>query len=451
MDGLLPVIMLVCGALAGAAAGFGLARLMRRAADAPSEAHEKLRLEQAALQARCTVQEAQRTENKQEIDSLQRELRTTREAVATLEAQKQAQEARIMQHQADLKAMQEQNRLQFEHLAAGILEKNTAKFNEHSAKSLQDMLSPLKKDFGEFRKTVDESFGAHFRTQSTLKEEIQKIVLQADGLTKALKGDSKAQGNWGEIILERILEEAGLQKGREYTLQGVELGMKHTEHGGNLKPDVIVNLPEGKHLIIDSKVSLTHYERFCSEEQEAERAIHLKMFLKSLRNHVDDLEERRYQNSSVLGTPDFVMMFMPIEGAFALALQQDAQLHAYAWGKQVTIVCPSTLFATLRTVASVWRVEQQNRNTQKIAEAGGKLYDKMAGFVQDIEEIGERIEKLGATYNGAMNKLKTGKGNILRQAEQLRELGAKTSKQLPKQLMELGVIDDEAADMEEVA
>jgi DNA recombination protein RmuC len=261
-----------------------------------------------------------------------------------------------------------------------------------------------------------------------------KMSVQAENLTNALKGDSKVQGNWGEVILEKILEESGLRKGMNYSVQGGGLNLRDAE-GRLQKPDVIVNLPEGKHVIIDSKVSLTHYERFVSEQNEQARGLHIKQYLSSVRKHAEELGARRYQDSDALGTPDFVLMFMPIEAAYILAVQQDPEIHSFAWGKKVVIVCPTTLFATLKTIASVWRLELQNRNAQEIARQGGALYNAIADFSKDMEILGKQIGTVGKTYEAAMKKLSSQRGNILGRTEKLRELGAKTSKSIPAGLL----------------
>lgn len=331
--------------------------------------------------------------------------------------------------------------LQFENLANRIFEEKTNAFSRQSQEGLSQMLSPLRERLQEFQKRVEDSFGAHAREQYSLKKEIENIVAanhrvteQADRLARALKGDVKAQGNWGEVMLEKILEDSGLRKETDYVLQGAGLGLKHAEDGSHLKPDVVVFLPEGKHVVIDAKVSLTAYERYCAAEDEAQKAPHLRDFLSSVRGHVGDLEKRRYQDTDKLGTPDFVLMFMPIEGAYALAMQKDGDLHAHAWGKKVVIVCPSTLFVTLKTVASVWRMEQQNKNAEEIARQGGGLYDKVAGFVEDMQALGLKLDGAQKTFGEAMKKLSDGKGSLLRRAESLRELGVKTSKRLAGRL-----------------
>ena len=331
---------------------------------------------------------------------------------------------------------------QFENLAHKIFDEKTNKFKQQSQENLDHILSPLKDKLQDFQKKVDDSFGKQANEQFALKEQIKsiveandKITLQAEGLTNALKGDSKVQGDWGEVILERILEEVGLRKDVDYITQGSGLGMKHVETGQALKPDVIVKLPENKHVIIDSKVSLTHYERWNSELDDVERGTHLKQFLSSVRQHVKDLEKRKYQDTEQLGAPDFVLMFVPIEYAYMLALQNDKELHSFAWNRGVAIVCPSTLHSSLRTIASLWRLVLQNQNAVDIATKGGALYDKIAGFVGDMQIIGNNLKTLDGNYMKAMNKLSDGRGSILKRTEDLKELGAKASKSLPNDMV----------------
>jgi len=328
--------------------------------------------------------------------------------------------------------------LQFENLANKIFEEKQNVFKQQSQDSMNTILSPLKDKLNEFNKRIEESSKERFALEKEIKRIVEvneKMTSQTENLTKALKGNVKAQGNWGEVILEKILEDSGLRKNDDYITQGVSMGLTHTEDGSRLKPDVIVKLPEGKHIIIDSKVSLTHYERFCSEEDQTKRALHLKDFLGSIRTHVTGLEQRRYQDTEKLGTPDFVLMFVPIEGAYSLAVQEDRELHSFAWNKKVIIVCPTTLFATLRTIASIWRMELQNQNAIEISNRGGALYDKIVGFVDDMLRLGKQIDSTKNTFDDALGKFSTGKGNILRQTEQLKELGAKAGKSLPKELL----------------
>jgi len=364
-----------------------------------------------------------------------------------LQSRKEAIDQRLLDQQQMFAQMQDQLKFEFKATASGIFEDLSQKFSTRSEKQIGDLLNPLRERLGEFQKKVDESFGTQAKEQFSLKNEIERIVkvneqmrLQTDSLTKALRGDSKAQGNWGEVMLERILEESGLRRNIDYTTQG---GFRGAEEN-LLKPDVIVNLPENKHVIIDSKVSLTAYERYCAEADETLRLPHLKEFLKSLKTHVDGLEQRRYQDVESLGTPDFVLMFMPIEGAYSLAVQQNQELHSYAWGKKIIIVCPATLFVTLKTIASLWRIELQNQNAQEIARVGGALYDKFARFVEDMLSMGKQIGKLQESYDQARQRLSEGKGNLLARAEKLKTLGAKTSGSLPKELIRE---EDEEADL----
>lgn len=338
---------------------------------------------------------------------------------------------------------------QFENLAHRIFDEKTNSFKKQSKENLDGILSPLKDKLSDFEKKVNDSFGQQAKESFALKEQIKmivdandKITLQAEGLTNALKGDSKVQGDWGEVMLEKILEDVGLRKGDDYVLQGEGMGLKDAE-GKRQKPDAIVNLPDNKHVIIDSKVSLTAYERFFNErEDDVARAGHLKAHLSAVKERVKELEARRYQDTETLGTPDFVLMFIPIESAYMLALQEDRTLHEFAWNKGVAIVCPSTLFSSLRTIESLWKLARQNENADEIAKKGGALYDKMVGFVTDMQSIGKNIKTLEGSYDAAMNKLSDGRGNLLKQAESLKEMGAKTSKSLPAQLVKK---EDEAA------
>lgn len=355
---------------------------------------------------------------------------------AALEAENKSLAEKDAQHAQTVEALEKKFALQFENLANRIFDEKTAKFKKDSHDGISLLLGPLREKLQEFQKKIDDSS----KEQFSLKNEIanivainQKMTVQTESLTKALKGDVKAQGNWGEVILEKILEMAGLRKDIDYVVQGADLKLKHAD-GSHQKPDVIVMLPEDKHVIIDSKVSLTSYERYCAEEDEAQRALRLKDFVASVKAHVQGLEARRYQDTDKLGAPDFVLMFMPIEGAFSLALQHDASLHSFAWDKKIAIVCPSTLFISLRTIASLWRIETQNRNTMEIARQGGLLYDKVVGFVEDMQSLGDRLAAAQKTYDAALNKLSTGTGNIVKRTEDLKALGIKASKKMPKEL-----------------
>jgi len=331
----------------------------------------------------------------------------------------------------------------FENLANKILSENAKKLENDSNKNLSLLLNPLKEKIETFEKKVSETYHSESRERFALKSEIEKMIHahermsdETTNLTRALKGDSKTQGNWGEMKLERLLEQSGLRKGEEYIVQAQSMGLK-SENGQALRPDVIVQLPDNKHIIIDSKVSLTAYERWVNEEEEGStRDLHLKDYLLSVKTHIDGLSAKHYQNIQGLNSPDFVMMFCPIEAAFGMALEKSRDLFGYAWEKRIAIVSPTTLHATLRTVASIWKTERQNKNALEIARQGGALYDKFAAFVSDLERIGKTIDDSKTQYDSAMNKLAIGKGNLVSRAEKLKELGIKSQKSVSQNLVE---------------
>jgi DNA recombination protein RmuC len=285
----------------------------------------------------------------------------------------------------------------------------------------------------EFSRKVEEMHLADTKDRLKLQSEIERIVatsqkmsVETETLTRALKGDVKVQGNWGEIILTRVLEASGLREGEEFTLQGKDLGLKN-EDGKTQMPDVIINLPEGKHLIIDAKVSLVSYERYVNGHQEED----LARFLDSLYAHIKGLSHKSYQNLDKLLSPDYVMLFVPIEGAFMLSLQKDKELLNYAWERNIVLVGPSTLLATLRTVASLWRQEKQTKNALEIARQAGALYDKFKGVTDDLDQIQGHVRKMSDSFESLRGKMFTGKGSLASRMENLKELGAKTTKSLP--------------------
>lgn len=334
-----------------------------------------------------------------------------------------------------------QNRLtaEFENLANKILKEHSAEFTTLNQKNIGDILSPLKEKIVTFEKKVEESYEKSLRDQTDLKAELKKlqeinfkISTDAQNLTQALKGDVKKQGNWGEVVLERVLERSGLTLGREYEREVVD----ENSDGKLIRPDVIIHLPDKKHLIVDSKVSLIAYERLVNEPSEELRAQHLADHLKSLRSHIRMLSDKHYPTAKNLNSPDFVLLFLPIESSFSLAIQEDQELFNYAWDNKVVIVSPSTLLASLRTIASIWKQENQTKNALEIANLGASLYDKFVNFVQDLEKVGKGIESAQSNYANALNKLHTGKGNLIRTSEKLKELGIKTQKALPDYLVE---------------
>ncbi|GIL16710.1 MAG: DNA recombination protein RmuC [Oligoflexia bacterium] len=346
-------------------------------------------------------------------------------------------ELELLKKQKDQeKLLQDKMSEQFELLAGRIIEDKSAKLSDQSLRTLGTILEPFKERLKDFEKKVEETYSNDRSERSNLRGELNKLMdlnirmsTETENLTKALKGDVKTQGNWGEMILENILEHSGLRKGEEYIVQGADLGLKNDE-GQIIRPDVVVHLPDQKHLIIDSKVSLVAYESYVQSETEAEKEKWGKLHIDSLKRHIDGLSQKKYYSSDQLISPDFVLLFMPIEPAFALAFRLKPDLLQYAWERRIALVSPTSLLTTLRTVAAIWRQERQERNALEIAKRGGALYDKFALLVEDLEGLGKKIEDTQKSYQGVMNKFSTGSGNLIRQVEMLKELGAKTEKKL---------------------
>lgn len=328
---------------------------------------------------------------------------------------------------------------QFRVLANEILEDKSKRFTEQNQSNLNQLLEPLKVKIAEFQGQVQDVYVQEGKDRSALAEQVKQLMSlnnqlskDAHNLTSALKGQSKTQGNWGELILERVLEASGLRKGCEYDVQ-----QSHTRSDGTrAQPDVVIHLPEDKHLIIDAKMSLNAYEEHANADTDAQRDAAMKRHLESVRAHIRELSEKNYQQLYRLKSLDFVLMFIPVEPAFMLAISHDSDLWQDAWKKNVLLVSPSTLLFVVRTVAHLWRQEQQNRNAQEIASRGAELYDKLAGFVEDMDGLGARLQQAQKAYDGAYNKLSGGRGNVIRQAEMLRELGVKPTKQLPASRVE---------------
>ncbi len=326
--------------------------------------------------------------------------------------------------------------LQFEQLAQKIFEEKQKSFQESSTKGLQVLLDPFKERLVELQKKVEDTYEKEGREVFSLRQEIlrmmemgRKMEAETKNLTMALKGDVKAQGNWGELVLEKILESSGLRAGEEFITQAQGMNLK-SEDGRVLRPDVIIKLPEGKTLIIDSKVSLVAYDRLIGATSEDERMKYKRDFLFSVKSHVDILSSKNYQAIEGLTTPDFVLMFAPIEGALSMILEGEKDLFTYGWDRKVILVGPTTLLATLRTVSAIWKQERQHKNALQIAEVGGRLYDKFATFVDDFDKMGKHIKDLQIQHDTVTGKLKTGRGNLMVSAEKLRELGVKSTKVL---------------------
>ena len=355
--------------------------------------------------------------------------------LATLKAVNENLAEKLENQKGEIEKLQKRLTTEFENIATKILKERSDEFSLSNHKNLSDILNPLKERIQLFEKKVDETYDTELRDKISLREEVRKLTelntrvsQEANNLTKALKGDVKKQGNWGEVILERVLERSGLTKGQEYEREEVVDGADSSVQ----RPDVIIHLPDNKHIIVDSKVSLVAYERFVSAETDEHRVTHLKDHINSLRSHVKLLSEKNYQNAQNLNTPDFVLMFLPIEASFSVAVQGDGEIFSYAWERKIVIVSPTTLLATLRTITSIWKQENQTKNAQEIARLSGSLYDKFIGFAEDMAKIKVNIDRTSGAYDDAMKKMKDGNGNIIRTAEKIKELGAKTgNKSLP--------------------
>ena len=339
-----------------------------------------------------------------------------------------------------LKDAKESMREGFNNLANDIFEKKQKEFRSRSSEQLKSVLDPLKERIKSFEQRVSDEAKERFsliKEVRNLQELNSKIAEDAVNLTNALKGESKTQGVWGELVLERILEKSGLEKGREYEIQV----SYQNEHGKRFQPDAVVKLPEGKDIIIDSKVSLTHYERFCSAGDDEERSDYLKQHVLSVRRHIRELSDKEYHLLGGLRTVDFVLMFVPVEAAFSSAAGAEPELYSEAFDKNIGIVTPSTLLATLRMVQNIWRFEKQNKNAMDISNKAGALYDKFVNFVGDLELVGSRLESTRTAYESAHGKLVSGRGNLIKRAEEMKTLGAKTNKSLPDNLLEIPQVE----------
>jgi len=372
------------------------------------------------------------------VSTLNQELLTEKNRMAKAEESFKAQRERLMEQEKSIQEIQQKFQLEFQNVANKLLDEKSQKFVETNRANLDILLNPLKENIKAFEEKVDKVYNMESAERNTLKGVItqlmelnQLISNEAQNLTKALKGDNKKQGNWGEVILERVLERSGLVKDQEYRVQTSFTG----NDGSRLQPDVIIDLPDDKHLVIDSKVSLIAYERLVNCETEEERKLFSKGHVESIRSHVNGLSAKNYHDLHQINSPDFVLLFIPIESSFSFAVQIDAELFSDAWDKRVVIVSPSTLLATLRTIASIWKQERQNRNVLEIARLSGAMYDKFVGFVGDMEGIGKNIKQSQSAYDNAISKLTEGNGNLTKTAEKIKSLGAKANKQIDQKYL----------------
>ena len=352
---------------------------------------------------------------------------------------------RHKEQKEEVEKLQEKFTKEFENLANKILDEKSSKFTEQNKENMKNILSPLQDKIQLFEKKVEDTHKESIDYHAALRQQIlglREMNLQMSketiNLTKALKGDSKMQGNWGELVLERVLEKSGLEKDREYYVQ-----QSHTnEEGNRVFPDVVINLPDGKKMIVDSKVSLTAYEKYINEEDDSLKNGFLKEHVNSIKRHVEQLGDKNYHDLYQIESPDFVLLFIPMEPAFALALNEDTSLYNKAFEKNIVIVTPSTLLATLRTIDSMWANQKQQENAFEIARQAGALYDKFQGFVEDLIKIGKKIDESKSEYGLAMNKLVEGKGNLITSVEKLKKMGAKAKKSLPESVLKRAETDE---------
>ncbi len=384
-----------------------------------------------------TIEQVQKLENT--IENKEFELNDLRQALGSQEQLVENQKEKINQKESELIAVQERLRLEFEHTANQLLEEKSEKFTAQNQKNIDAILAPLQEKIKDFSGKIEQYYGDETKERSTLQEQIRQLTslnqvmtTEAQNLTKALKGEAKTQGNWGELLLERILEKSGLRKNQEYFTQS----HFQTEGGRHQYPDLIIHLPNQRHIVIDSKMSLTAYERFSSATEDSAKQKALKEHLQSVKKHVEELSVKKYQQIYELNSLDFVLMFVPLESAFVAGMQGDHQLFYKAFEKNVIIVSPMTLLATVRVISNIWQQENQNKFAQEIARQGGLMYDKFANFVHDLELVGKRMTTLQNSYDDAMKKLYLGKGNLIDRAEKMKEMGINNTKSLPEKYLE---------------
>lgn len=401
--------------------------------------NDKLKINEAKAMERAEGLSQERERLEQRLQEVSAELSLEKGRIAKAEEAFKAQRERLNEQQEYIDKLHQQFKTEFENIANKLLEEKTTKFTEQNHKQLDTILSPFKEKLKDFEEKVDKVYKAESDERNTLKGVIGQLMelnkamsTDTQNLTKALKGDAKKQGNWGEVVLERVLERSGLVRDREYRIQASLTG----PDGNRLQPDVIIDLPDDKHLIVDSKVSLVAYERLVNCETDEEREAFAKEHIRSLKNHVMDLSSKNYHDLYQINSPDFVLLFVPIESSFSLAVQIDQELFNFAWDKRVVIVSPSTLLATLSTVASIWKQERQNKNVLEIARLSGAMYDKFVGFVTDLEGVGKNLRQSQNAYEEAVKKLSTGSGNLTNTAEKIKKLGAKAGKQLDQKFID---------------
>lgn len=412
----------------------------------------KFKSETGSLEAKLEQQQHQEGKINERFDSVLQERETIRKEkdFLNLELTKRNSEfenleKKLREQKDEVEKLQEKFANDFEVLANKILETKSEKFTKQNKENIDGILKPLQEKIEKFEKKVDDSHKESIDRHAMLRQQIiglkelnEQMSKEATNLTKALKGDSKTQGNWGELVLERVLEKSGLEKDREYFIQSSFT----SDDGKRVLPDVVLHLPDNKKMIVDSKVSLVAYERFVNEEEEDSRAEFLKEHINSLKKHIDQLSDKNYQDIYQIESPDFVLLFVPIEPAFAVAINQDNSLYNWAFEKNIVIVTPTTLLATLRTIDSMWNNEKQQQNALEIATQAGRLYDQFVNLTDDLIKVGNQLNTVKGSYDGTMKKL-TGKGNLVTRVERLKKLGSKASKHINEKLLEKATEDDD--------
>lgn len=381
-------------------------------------------------------------EYEQKLEKLQNENKEINSLLVASDTNLENIKERLENQKEEVLTLQKKLTSEFENLANKVLEEKSKAFKEENKQQLDAILNPFNQNLKEFKTTVKDTYEKGLKERTEISTELkqmqnlnQKLQQEAANLAKALKGDSQKQGRWGEMILEKILESSGLESGMHYKLQDSFT----VEDGKRFRPDAVVYLPDNKHIIIDSKVSLVAYDKFVNAENEIDRGVAIKEHLQSVRNHIKELASKDYLNNLGLNTPEYLLMFIPIEASFSAAVTYDNTIFNEAWDKRIVIVSPATLIATLMTISSIWKQTKQTENALKIAERGGKLYDKFKGFVDDLEKVGASLLKAQSEYEKAMSKLHTGSGNLVRQTEELKSLGAKTTKSISKDILDSAI------------
>jgi len=399
---------------------------------AETRLQEERKSAEAKLLQERTVAQAQLQEERKKVETLNHDY-------SKAKTENENNEKRLAEQKGELEQLNKKFTTEFENLANRILDEKSQKFTDQNRTNLDIILNPFKEKLKEFENKVDQTYRAESAERITLKTEIKNLVElnkqiseEANNLATALKGDNKQQGNWGELVLEKILERSGLVEGTEYKTQITSTNVE----GDKIRPDVVIFLPDDKQIIVDSKVSLVAYNACVNALTEEDRVKYLKLHIESLRSHVKLLSDKNYQTAAGFNTPDFVLLFVPIESSFSMAVQGDAELFNFAWDRKIVIVSPSTLLATLRTIASIWKQERLTRNHLEIAEEGGKLYDKFVAFYEDLKKVGEKMDEAKKLYSESMKKLYEGSGNLVRRAEKMKALGATATKQLPQNIID---------------